>query len=228
MNWKLCAAMIPMSVTLLMAQGPKGTEPRPAAASYSAHAESHGFTVGASVLTADQARHIFVSDVNRCCLVVEVAFYPPKDVPLNISLNDFALKIKGSDVAVKPSSAQILASSLQKKARSDRDVTVSPSHSVTYQSGRGNDPAAPDAQGGGLTTTSRVIVGVGQPYPNPASTDKDRSAMEAELSEKGLPEGILSAPVAGYIYFPISSKKKDANHQLECKLGENTVVLSLP
>ncbi len=155
---------------------------------------------------------------------MKIAFYPPKDVPLNISLNDFALKSKNTDVAVKPSSAQIIAASFQKKARSDRDVTVSPSHSVTYQSGRGNDPAAPDAQGGGLTTTSGVIVGVGHPYPNPASTDKDRGDMEAELSEKGLPEGIVSAPVAGYIYFPISAKKKDANRQLECKLGESTVV----
>ncbi len=78
MNWKLCVATIPMSVTLLLAQGPKGTEPRPAAASYSAHAETNGFTVGASVLTADQARHIFVSDVNRCCLIVEDCLLSPE------------------------------------------------------------------------------------------------------------------------------------------------------
>ncbi len=227
MNWKLFVAIIPMSVTFLVAQGPKGTEPRPVAASYSAHAETNGFAVGATLLTADQARHSFVSDVSRCCLVVEVAFYPPKDVPLNISLNDFVLKVKGTDVAVKPSSAQVIAASLQKKARSDRDVTVSPSHSVTYQSGHGYDPVT-DTQGSGTTQTSSVIVGIGHPYPNPASTDKDRSDMEAELSEKGLPEGAASTPVAGYIYFTISSKKKDANRQLECKLGESTIVLSLP
>lgn len=106
-------------------------------------------------------------------------------------------------------------------------MTVTPGHSVTYESGRGYDPAT-DTHGSGTTQTSSVMVGIGLPHPNPGSTDKDRSDTKAELHEKGLPEGIVSAPVAGYIYFPISSKKKDANRQLECKLGENTVVLSLP
>jgi len=52
--------------------------------------------------------------------------------------------------------------------------------------------------------------------------------MEVELSEKGLPEGTASVPVAGYVYFPVSSRKKNAVHQLEYKLGEEKVVLALP
>jgi hypothetical protein len=228
MNSKLCVAIILMSATFLLAEGPKGTEPRPAATSYSAHAELNGIAIGASLFTADQARRAFVSDVNRCCLVVEVAFYPQKGTPLNLSLNDFVLRIKDTDAATKPSSAKVLAASLQKKAGSDRDVTVSPSYGVAYQSGRGYDPVTGSAQGSGVTQTSGVLVGIGHPGPNAASTDKDRTAMEAELSEKGLPEGTASAPVAGYIYFPIASKKKSANHQLEYKLGDNKVVLSLP
>ena len=70
-------------------------------------------------------------------------------------------------------------------------------------------------------------VGVGRSGTNPASTDKDRSAMEAELSEKGLPEGATTRPVSGYIYFPVS-KKSFAGHQLEYELAGNKVVLSLP
>jgi hypothetical protein len=228
MNWKRCIAMIPLSVTFLLGEGPKGTEPRTAAALYSAHSEINGAAIGASLLTADQARRRFVSDINRCCLVVEVAFYPPKDKPLDLSLNDFVLRVKDTDVAAKPSSARIIAASLQKKARADRDVTVSPSYGVTYQSGRTYDPVTGTTQGSGVTQTSGVIVGIGHPGPNAASTDKDRSVMEAELSEKGLPEGTTSTPVAGYIYFPISSKRKNSSHQLEYRLGENKVVLSLP
>jgi hypothetical protein len=228
MNWKLCAAMTLASVTFLVAEGPKGTEPRTAATGYPAHAEVNGIAVGATLLTADQARRTFVSDVNRCCLVVEVAFYPPKDAPLNISLNDLVLTTKDAEAAAKPSSAKVIAASLQKKAHADRDVTVSPSYGVTYQSGRNYDPVTGTTQGNGVTQTSGVLVGIGHPGPNPASTDKDRSAMEAELSEKGLPEGAASAPVAGYIYFPVSSKKKSAAHQLEYKLGESKVVLPLP
>jgi hypothetical protein len=52
--------------------------------------------------------------------------------------------------------------------------------------------------------------------------------MEAELGEKGLPEGSAAAPLAGYIYFPVSSKKKRAAHQLEYTLGQNKILLSLP
>ena len=225
MNWKLCAAMILASVTFLMADRPKGTEPQSAAARYPAHAEIDGIAVGAALLTADQARRNFASDVNRCCLVVEVAVYPPKDKPLNVSLNDFVLRIKDTDIAEKPSSAKVIAGSLQKKARADRDVTVSPGYGVTYQSGCGYDPVTGTT--GGVTQTTGVVVGVGQRGPNPASTDKDRSAMEAELSEKGLPEGTASTPVAGYVYFPVSSKKRNAV-QLEYKLGEEKLALQLP
>src|SRR5271170_3553564 len=227
MNWKLCVAIILASATFLVADGPKGTEPRPAAAGYSAHTEINGIAVGASRLSADQARRNFSSDVNRCCLVVEVAFYPPKDKPLNVSLDDFVLRIKDTDVAEKPSSAKVVANSLQKKAKADRDVTVSPSYGVTYQSGRAYDPVTGTTQGSGVTQTTGVLVGVGQRGPNPASTDKDRSAMEAELSEKGLPEGAAATPVAGYVYFPVSPKKRNAV-QLEYKIGEVRVVLALP
>jgi hypothetical protein len=32
--------------------------------------------------------------------------------------------------------------------------------------------------------------------------------MFSELSDKALPEGAVNAPVAGYLYFPLPSKKK--------------------
>jgi len=226
MNWKLCAIICLASVTLAIADGPKGTEPRPAAARYAAHAEMNGVAVGARLLTAKQARSIFVSDVNRCCLVVEVALYPSADKPLVVSLNDFSLRTKDSDVAAKPSTAGVVAADLQKRARSDRDVTVSPVYGVTYESGRGYDPVNGTTSQHGLGQTAGVIVGVGS-GSNPASTDKDRSVMETELSEKGLPEGAASKPVAGYIYFPISPKK-GAGQQLEYNVGEKQVVLPLP
>jgi hypothetical protein len=227
MNWKLCVAMILVSMTFLLAEEPRGTEPRLAAIKYPAHAEINGVAIGASLLTRDQVRRSFVSDVNRRCLVVEVAFYPVKDHPLNVSLNDFVLRIKDSDVTAKPSPAKVIAFSLQKKARSDRDVTVSPSYGVTYQSGPGYDPVTGNAQSSGITQTTGVRVGVGRPGASPGSTDKDRSAMEAELGEKGLPEG-SATPFAGYIYFPVSSTKKNATRQLEYTLGQDKVALSLP
>jgi len=132
------------------------------------------------------------------------------------------LKIKGTDVATKASTARVVAASLEKKERSDRDFTVSPSQSITYQTGRGYDPVT-DTQGNGVTHTTGAVVGIGRPGSTPASI-----AMEAELGEKSLPEGTTSTPVAGYVYFPISSKKKNATRQLEYNVGGQKIVLTLP
>jgi hypothetical protein len=52
--------------------------------------------------------------------------------------------------------------------------------------------------------------------------------METELSEKGLPEGSVSAPVAGFVYFPLASRKKNATLQLEYKVNGENVSLTLP
>jgi hypothetical protein len=71
-----------------------------------------------------------------------------------------------------------------------------------------------------------VAVSDGGPGPKPGSTDKDRSAMETELSEKGLPEGTATAPVAGYIYFPVSNKK-GTTRVLEYTLNGKKMVLTL-
>lgn len=212
----------------LVAGGPKGTVPRSAAYRYPAHTEWNGVGIGAALLTPDQVRHTFASDVNRCCRVVEVALYPRKDKPVELSLDDFSLRATGTDIAAKPSSAKVLTATLQKKAGSQRDVTVSPSFGIGYESGTRYDPATGARRGGGVYTQAGVGVGVGGPGPRPASTDRDRDTMELELSEKGLPEGTASAPVAGYLYFPLASKKKNTTHQLEYTLNGNKVVLPLP
>jgi len=54
------------------------------------------------------------------------------------------------------------------------------------------------------------------------------AAMEIELDEKGLPEGSASAPVSGYVYFPVVSRKKGTALQIEWVMNGNKVVLNLP
>jgi hypothetical protein len=212
----------------LVAGGPEGTVPRSAAYRYPAHTEWNGIGIGAALLTPDQVRHTFTSVVNRCCRVVEVALYPPKDKPVEVSRDYFSLRVTGTDIAAKPSSARVLAAKLQKKAGSQRDVTVSPSFGIGYESGARYDPVTGERRGGGVYTQAGVGVGVGAPGPQPASTDRDRDTMELELSEKGLPEGTASGPVAGYLFFPLLSKKKHTSHQLEYTLNGDKVVLPLP
>jgi hypothetical protein len=87
---------------------------------------------------------------------------------------------------------------------------VSPSASVGYVS-------YPDPYTGrrvsGPVVGAGVGVGVDKSGPD-ATTDTDRDTMEIELRDKQLKDADVSAPVAGYLYFPIPSKQK-SDYQLE-------------
>ncbi len=204
---------------------PRGTVPRAMATQYPAHAELDGVGVGAKLLSRDEARKAFVSDVNDCCLVVEIALYPRKDRAVDVSLNDLTLRQIGSETAAKPSSAKLIAATLQKSSRAKRDISVYPSTEIGYGSGPAYDPNTGTQRAGGVYTRTGVGVGIGS--AGAGATDKDRSTMEMELSEKGLPEGSATAPVAGYVYFPIHSTKKKVGYELSYVVSGNKVVLSL-
>jgi hypothetical protein len=204
---------------------PKGTVPRSSADRYPAHTRGDGISIGATLLTPKEARKTFVSDVNRCCVVIEFAIYPEKDKPLTVSLDSFTLRLTGSETAAKPSSAKVVSATLQKKAQDQRDVSVSPTAGVGYESGSAYDPATGTQRRGGVYTTAGVAVAIASPGGEPGSSEKDRAVMETELGEKGLPEGATTAPVAGYLYFPISRTQK-ATYQLEYMLNGNKVKLA--
>jgi hypothetical protein len=206
---------------------PKGTVARSNALKYPAHAEQDGVALGAVLLTSQAARSNFVSDLNHCCLVVEVALYPQKGQNLDVSLNDFSLRPVGADTAVKAASATLVSGTLQKKAAASRDVVVSPSVGVGYESGAVYDPVTGQPRGGGVYTQTGVGVGIGPPGGQGGGTDADRKVIEAELGEKGLPEGAVATPVAGYLYFPLAKKAKNAHYELEYMLNGNKVVLRL-
>jgi len=221
--WALAGMIGIFSLAALAA--PKGTVPRGSFDRYALHAAQDGVGIGVVLLAPEQARKRFVSDVNRCCVVVEIALYPDKNKPLAITLNDFSISATGSETAAKPATAKVVAATLQKKAANTRDVTVYPSVGVGYGSG-GYDPATGTRAPGGTYTQVGAGVGIGGGQQSGA-TDKDLSAMETELSEKGLPEGTASAPVAGYVYFPIT-RKKGAALQLTYTVNGQKVVLNLP
>ncbi len=226
-------ALLLLLATLLIAQGPHGTAPRAAATSYSAHAEQDGLQIGATLLSHKDAKKVFAADVNDCCQVVEVAFYPPKNNFVKISLDDFTLRETGKDIGIKPSTADVLAAQLQiRPAIPDREhkAGVSTESGIGYERGTSRDPYS------GTTTTrtgvyERQSVGVGIPIggkpqsPDQAAAD-DRRAIEAELREKGLPENSAWEPVAGYLYFHMSKKPKDG-FELVYTVNEKKIVLPL-
>lgn len=223
------------AAALAIAQGPHGTMPLESAAKYKTHAENKGAAIGATLLTRSQIRKTFSSDVGSCCKVVEVALYPAKDGMLEVSLDDFALRIVGQDIAAKPSTPALIAAKLQRRAEPKDeaggigpDVVIQPTGGIGYETG-GIDPVTGQPRRGGVVTSAGVGVGIGKPQPDPpkpGSTDADRRTMELELAEKGLPQGNTAAPVAGYLYFSLP-KKKNVKYQLEYNLNGSKVVLPL-
>ena len=227
---KLCASIVVVGVASIATAGPRGTVPKASVGEYRAHAERNGIGIGAILLAPDLVHKTFVSDVNRCCIVVEVAFYPERDKPLTISLDDLTLQAKGSDALVRPMSARAVAATLQEKAERGRQVTTSTSVCVGYESGTYIDPVTGNPKKvHGVTTETGVGVGVGESGTQPGATNASRDNAEIELAERGLVEGTASAPVAGYVYFPVPvKKKKNTTLQLQYALKDQTVVLTLP
>jgi len=207
---------------------PKGIKPRTSAAQYAAHAELKIAVIGATRLTPDDIRDAFATDLNRCCVVLEVAVYPEKERTAELARDDFTLRVAGTEVIVKPSSPKLLALTLQLTAPAGRDAGLHGSVGVTYGPG-GYDPTTGQHRGSQTGTSADVSNDTGLSGPDKQVTETDREFMELELSRKGLPEGEISAPVAGYLYFPLpKKKKKKAAFQLEYALGDQKIVLNLP
>lgn len=209
----------------------KGVTPRASAAAYAAHGDLEEVSVGATALSPDEVRKVFATDLNHCCVVLEVGLYPDKAKNLSITRNDFSFRVAGTDLAVKPTGPKLLALSLQLILRSERDMT--PHGSVETTTGLGGyDPArsgtGPRGRRGGIDGSEEINLGPDRPPTQ--VTEEDREFMEMELTEKGLPEGKVSAPVAGYLYFPLTKKmkKKKAVRLLEYTNAGQTVTLTLP
>jgi hypothetical protein len=202
-----------------------GTAPRASADKYPAHVEKDGLAIGGELLAKKAVSRIFASDLNRCCLVVEVAFYPTKDEPVNLSLVDFALLKEGSDKPIRPESPTVVAAKLQKDRSPLTSGGVRPTGSVGYETGTYQDPVT-----GQPVHVHSVDAGVGvtkDPGIPPAVSDHDREVMEWELSSKCLQEDKASIPIAGYLYFPIPKSEKDAKYTLTYYSDAGPIVLNL-
>ena len=234
MNVKRCLVVALILVAFSIAQSPRGAAPRSSATDYAAHASQDSLQIGASLLTHKELKKIFASDVNQCCLVVEVAFYPAKDNFVKISLDDFMLREAGMEVGSRPSGPDVLAARLEViPTPPDREhrAGVSTGSDIGYE--RKTQQNGPErTTSGGVVQRSSVGIGVpigggGSKLPEGTTTrEGNRRAIEAELREKGLPEISAWEPVAGYLYFSVPKKKKDG-YELVYMAGDKKVVLPL-
>ncbi|HEY7405808.1 MAG TPA: hypothetical protein VIB39_19945 [Candidatus Angelobacter sp.] len=219
-------------VSSLTGETSRGTVPRPDATGYAAHAGQAGLQIGASLLTHKEVKKTFASDLNPCCIVVEVAFYPAEKEFAKIVLDNFMLREDGKEIGAKPSTADVLAARLEVRPQTatHEPVGVSTTSGIGYERSRGVDPNT------GTTTSRSGIyehqgVGVGIPIggkteSSEVAAESSRRAIEAELKEKMLPETSAWQPVAGYLYFSVPKKSK-GGYELVYMLNDKKIVLPL-
>jgi hypothetical protein len=215
------------SISLLHGADGPGLKSRANSESYPGHSKADVIAIGAEMLSQEEVRNTFATDLNRGFLVVEVGVFPAAGKTWNVNPNDFSLRI-GADKMIRPAAPATIAAILQRKAHGKQqtsrggtgpgDIVVYPTATIGYESTSPGvlDPnGRPRRGGGGWVTGGGVGVGMGgngggsMPMP-PASgsTDVDRSTMSMELSDKALPEGEIKQAIAGYLYFPMPDAKK--------------------
>ncbi len=213
--------------------GDQGIRPRPAPEDYPGRQVTDGFTVAAAVLTPDQVKKRFATNLNHGYIVVEVAVFPPKDKDVTVAAKDFMARFGTSPEIGRPVSPQAIAARLGKKdAPPPGDpgkVHVYTEETIGYEHG----PSGPNGRStSGVYTGTTTGVGVGDPpYPppsQPSSSGMDRASIQAELEALALPEQTLTEDTAGYLYFDKPSKGKPSPLRLTYYGRQGKIELRLP
>jgi hypothetical protein len=220
-----------------------GIPVRSAPTDYATRNVVDGITVAASVVSPDQVRKLFPKDLNHeGYIVVEVAVFPATGAPLDISPDEFTLRV-GNDGTILTSRTPAAIAAGDKKTTASKstppqlpgNVHVYNSETIGYES-RTNGPYG--RQGGVYTGTS-TTVGVGNPpyppssappqQPLPRGAKPDWTALKQELEAKELPAGRTAEPVAGYLYFlRPATKEKRPDSELVWYRTAGQIRLSVP
>jgi hypothetical protein len=205
---------------------PKGVHPRATPDDYAVKATGGNATYAASLVPAEQAKHLFAFDITGKYLVFEIACFPGENKSVQIDADDFAIKYGDKGELTHPAEGAAVALAIQIQnlpKMPGRNGEIYTEAHVGYESGR--DPVTGQrvngVYGGGGAAVER---GGGPPppnYPRPGGTPDDREWLQAQLQERALPTGKFDHAVAGYLYFPRAAVKKDGggNYKLE-HLGE--------
>ncbi len=167
-------------------------------------AETPELELRVEVLSKKQVRRTFVSGIHQDYLLARVTVVPKGGGSVEVSRQDFSLAVEGSTTRLGAEDPARVAAAIHGQQQDRHQVTVTPTGEVGYYSGPDpTRPGDPTSRKSGVYTRVGAGVGVSR---GPGLTSEDRGVMELELSEKSLPEGETSAPVAGHLYFLSPSK----------------------
>lgn len=222
---KTLAAVIAglLALTIASADSTHGMKPRNTAADYPVFQQHPNLALGAEQLSPKQVQHAFATELDKRYVVVEIGIFPGANGNVKLSASDFMLHVVGTKEILRPASPETIAQVLYKKPATTHDVTVTPVGSIGYESG-GRDMYG-NRYPGGMTTSTGAMVGIGN--NKVGGTEADRKTMETELRDKGLPQGDMTQPVSGYLYFPVSTNKR-VQYELEYTGNGQDIRLQLP
>ncbi len=217
-------------LTGLAIAGENGVPPRRHASEYPAHqtgkAGASVAAVGAAIVPPDQVKKLFSAEISRDFIVVEVAMYPADGGSFEADRYDFGLKM-GDRLAHAEAAGDVAMPDAKRgpdMGGPDQKVNVSQEVGVVYS--KSNDPYYGKRSGVGVYEGTTVSNGPA-PRSGPGPSSADARAMEERLRDKALPEGPTARPVAGYLYFPASKKRKGDAMELQFTKGDVQLDLKL-
>lgn len=179
----------------------QGTDPKPKPEDYPVHAQVGVFgqpvALGAEFMVHSFSRgeEMYVAPE---FLVVEVAFYPPRETPIQVSPTQFTLQVNGKKQPLLAQTPGLVASSLNHPEWQNRPRVLA---------GGGM---------GGIGIGTPMPGPMPGPQPNPPQVPRDDPSgglaqkppvSAAELAvQTALPQGEFKVPVSGYLYFTYRGK----------------------
>lgn len=232
---RLWAAFLAVSGSVL-GQQTTGLTPRSKPEDYAVRASGGETTYAGTLLTPDQVKHIFASDISKKYLVFEVACYPQAGA-IDMHPDSFVVEAGDGKDVVRPADPMTVAARMQQKKSNPTlpgtgDSQVTTEANIGYESG--TDPYTGRRVHG---TYESVGVGVGHGPDARSSTippdwPQDMEALQRQLEDRAFPSGRFSHPVAGYLYYPKALLKKPGKNGYRLEYdgdpGEGAVLMFPP
>jgi hypothetical protein len=218
-----------VAVAAIVWAGDQGIRPRLAPADYPARQTANGMTLAAAVLTPEQVKKRFSTNLNHGYVAVEVAVYPEPGHEVNLAPRDFMARFGSDSEIQRPLSPPVIAARLGRKDPPPPDapgkVHVYAEETVGYEHG-------PYGRSGVYTGTSAGVgigdPGVPPPPPRSAPPGMDRTSIRLELDDLSLPERKISQETAGYLYFAKPGKGKSSTLDLTYYGEQGQIQLTIP
>jgi hypothetical protein len=200
-----------------------GMPPRASCSDYPVYRQTGNAVIGAGLAPRDVIQKLLPPKVSKDFVVVEVGIFPLEEHTMEVDSFDFGLKFGGGEISHPRAPQEIVSFWMEEDApQPSGKVGVTGEAGAVYTSG--GDPSTGRSHGWGTYTGVGVGADPSKP-PQPHSTDPGNFA--AVLRDRALPEGPAVRPVAGYLYFPVPSKKRKSG-PTELQHLKDGVLVSLP